>query len=141
MDILADVRISTGSGETELLEKTFLFLIKLMAYRNQLRMNHWQTTSYSEHKLTDDAIETLTESIDAIGETALGTLGRPQINTTTTNISDINIVSTKTVLETVCSDVKEMLAEYKVTEYEGIIALLGELDAGINKYKFLSTLE
>lgn len=140
MDILADIRVSVSEGNDALREKTFLFLIKLMAYRNQLRMNHWQTTSYAEHNLTDDLMCALAESIDSIGEATLGALGRPQINTTNTIISDINIVGTRAVIETLDSDVAEMLAEYKVTEYEGTIALLGELDAVCKKFKFLITL-
>lgn len=140
MDILADFRVSVSTGDEGLKEKTFEFLIKLMAYRNQLRMNHWQTTSYSEHKWTDHLIEDLTESIDSIGEITLGALGRPQINSTNTIITDIAIAGSKAVLESICSDVKEMLAEYKVTEYEGTIALLGELDSTIQKYKYLETL-
>jgi DNA-binding ferritin-like protein len=141
MDILADFRISTQHGDNELREKTFLFLIKLMAYRNQLRMNHWQTTSYAEHKWTDKFMGDLTEFIDTIGEYALGALGRPQINTTSTNISDINIVGSKAVLDAIEEDVQEMLAEYKITEFEGMVAVLGELDSSVKKFKFLSTLE
>lgn len=141
MDILADFRISTQQGDNELREKTFLFLIKLMAYRNQLRMNHWQTTSYAEHKWTDKFMEDLTGFIDTIGEYALGALGRPQINTTSTNISDINIVGSKAVLDAIEVDVQEMLAEYKITEFEGMVAVLGELDSSVKKFKFLSTLE
>lgn len=141
MDILADFRISTQHGDNELREKTFLFLIKLMAYRNQLRMNHWQTTSYAEHKWTDNFMEGLAGFIDTIGEYALGALGRPQINTTSTNISDINIVGSKAVLDAIEIDVQEMLAEYKITEFEGMVAVLGELDSSVKKFKFLSTLE
>ena len=141
MDVLADLRVSFSEGDTDLREKTFLFLIKLMAYRNQMRMNHWQTTSFAEHKLTDEVAGALADYTDSIGEATLGAMGRPQINTTTMNLSDINIVGTKAVLDTLCSDVKEMLAEYKVTEYEGTIALLGELDALVQKFKYLSTLE
>lgn len=141
MDILADFRISTESGDVALREKTFLFLIKLMAYRNQLRMNHWQTTSYAEHKMTDGLMEELTSYIDQIGEATLGAMGRPQINTTSTNISDINIVGSKAVIDALEADVQEMIAEYKVTEYEGHVSLLGELDAVVKKFKFLSTLE
>jgi len=137
MDILVGIPVNK---EEELREKTFYFLIKIMGYRNQLRMNHWQTTSYSEHKWTDKLINKLTKSIDGIGETALGTLGRPKITTVSTNISDNAIASSDWILEGLNNDVKEMLVEFKVTEYEGIISLLGELDSVIEQYKYLSTL-
>ena len=140
MDILADFRVSVSNGDEALKEKTFLFLIKLMGYANQLRFNHWQTTSYAEHKMTDGLMSDITGYVDSIGEATLGAMGRPQINTTTLNISDMSLVGTKAVLDTLCSDVKEMLAEYKVTEYEGHVSLLGELDAIVQKYKYLQTL-
>ena len=122
-------------------EKTFDFLLNLMSYRDQLRMNHWQTTSYAEHKMTDGLIGELTDYIDSIGEATLGAFGRPTITTKSCSISDINMFPSKKVLEKAEADVHEMLAEYKVTEHEGIIALLGELEAIVQKFKYLSTLE
>lgn len=122
-------------------DQTFIFLIKLMGYRNQLRMNHWQTTSYAEHKMTDDLMGTLTEYIDKIGESALGTFGRPKINTISTNVSDISIVTSEYIIKCIDSDVKEMIDLYKETEYEGIFATLGELDADVKKFLFLCTLD
>ncbi|MFW6310999.1 MAG: DUF5856 family protein [Nanoarchaeota archaeon] len=141
MDIVSNLSLGKREGENSLIDKSFFFLIKLMGYRNQLRMNHWQTLSYAEHKMTDKLIDALTKYTDSIGEVVLGTLGRPQISTISTNISDIKIVSTNNILERLDIDVKEMLAEYKITEYESVIALLGELDATVKKFKYLSTLE
>jgi hypothetical protein len=104
-------------------------------------MNHWQTKSYAEHKLTDDIMDSLAGFIDGIGEAALGSFGRPKINTMSTNISDISIASTDYVLKCLNTDVLNMIELYKETEYEGIFALLGELDADVKKFLFLSTLD
>ena len=141
MDFISDMRMQVSGSENPLREKTFAFLLKLMENRDQLRMNHWQTTSYAEHKWTDNLMGDLTDYIDSIGEATLGALGRPTINTSSCSISDINMCPSKKVLEKLESDVKEMLEEYKITEHEGIVALLGELDAIVQKFKFLSTLE
>lgn len=126
---------------SSLQEKTFDFLLNLMEYRDQLRMNHWQTTSYAEHKWTDKLIGNLTDFVDSIGESALGVFGRPTITTKSCSVSDINMCPSKKVLEKMEADVHEMLAEFKVTEHEGIVAQLGELEATVQKYKYLSTLE
>jgi hypothetical protein len=40
--------------------------MKLMGYRDQLRMNHWQTFTYSEHKMTDELMEEIEEKVDEI---------------------------------------------------------------------------
>jgi DNA-binding ferritin-like protein len=121
-------------------DKIFNFLIKLMGYRNQLRMNHWQTTKYSEHKLTDDIIETLDEMVDSIGETSLGAFGRPRVNTISTNISDIGIATTDYIIGCLDKNTKEMISLFKETEHEGLLALLGELDANIKKFIYLNSL-
>lgn len=136
-DIIVGIAIESGS----LQDQTFIFLVKLMGYRNQLRMNHWQTKSYAEHKMTDKLIDSLTDFIDEIGEAALGTFGRPKINTVSSNISDISIASTDYILKCLNTDVMNMIELYKETEYEGIFALLGELDADVKKFIYLSTLE
>jgi DNA-binding ferritin-like protein len=129
------------NSNSSLSEKTFDFLICMMGCRDQLRMNHWQTKSYAEHKMTDDLMGDLSEYIDELGEAALGEFGRPTITSTHNMITDMGITSTKSVLEKLCSGTRELIAEYKITEIEGILAILGELDADLKKYKFLSTLE
>ena len=122
-------------------EKTFIFLIKIMGYRDQLRINHWQTTSYAEHKWTDKMIGELDSLIDSMGEYALGVFERPQIQTTNNSITDINLRNSKSILDCVEKETLDLLQEYKITEMEGMIALLGEFDIIIKKYKYLSTLE
>ncbi len=141
MDLLADLRAQVSGSDNPLREKTFSYLIHLMGCRDQLRINHWQTTSYAEHNMTDGFIGSISGYVDSIGEATLGALGRPTITSQSNLISDINMVSSKAIIDKVQDLTSEMLAEYKVTENEGIIALLGDFDADIKKFKFLATLE
>ena len=127
--------------EYPLRDKTFDFLIHLMKCRDQLRINHWQTTAYSEHKTTDKLIGDLTDYIDSIGETALGYFGRPQITSTANNITDIQLMPSQQIISTLEYITNEMLNLFKDTEYEGITALLGELISDIQKRKYLLTLK
>jgi DNA-binding ferritin-like protein len=138
MDILSMSRIQPNE---DLKEKTFMFLVKMMGFRNQLRMNHWQTTSYAEHKMTDELLGVMDSNIDMVGEVALGLFERPQINTVSTNLSDIRIASSKFVLEEICKELQCLVEEYKVTSHEGMVTVLGDFCAEINKFKYLSTLE
>ena len=138
MDILSMSHIALNNG---LSENTFMFLVKMMGFRNQIRMNHWQTTSYAEHKMTDELLGVMDSNIDTIGEVALGIFERPQINTVSTNISDIRISSSKFVLDEICKELQNLIEEYKVTSHEGMITVLGDFCAKINKFKYLSTLE
>lgn len=138
---MEDILVGISFQSESLQDKTFCFLMKLMGYRNQMRMNHWQTRSFAEHKLTDDIISSFSDYTDKIGENALGVFGRPKINTMSTNIADIAIASTDYILSCAEKDVKELLCLYKETDHEGIVNLLGELDSDIQKFKYLSTLD
>ena len=142
MDIISAFQIKpTNQGGNELKDKTFDFIVKLLGCRNQLRINHWQTTSYAEHKMLDDLIGAVDSNTDLIAEAALGLFERPQINTMSTNISDMRIASTKFVLDEMCEELCHLIEEYKVTQFEGMITLLGDFCADLNKFKYLSTLE
>ena len=103
----------TKEGAQDISLKTFYFLIKLMGLSNQLRINHWQTKSFAEHKLTDTMICSVNGFVDIIGEIALGIHDRPNLNTVSNNVSDIAIVSTDTIISQLDSLVVEMLEEYK----------------------------
>ncbi len=47
--------------------------------RNQVKLYHWQTRSYSRHKATDEAVERLDEHIDKYVEVYAGKYGRPRL--------------------------------------------------------------
>jgi hypothetical protein len=138
---MEDILIGIDVEQRSVLDKTFCFLIKLMGYRNQIKMNHWQTKLYSEHKMTDDLVKTLDDNIDKIAETVIGAYGRPKINTISTDIGDIAIVSSMFVLNCISKDLLELINCYKTLNQEGILAALGDLDGEIKKFVFLSTLD
>jgi hypothetical protein len=50
--------------------------------RDQVKMYHWQTKSFAEHKATDDLVATLDTNIDKFVEIYMGRYGRPLIKKT-----------------------------------------------------------
>lgn len=48
----------------------------ILAFQNQLKVFHWQTFSYAEHKALGKAYETLEELFDKLIETQLGKYGK-----------------------------------------------------------------
>jgi DNA-binding ferritin-like protein len=48
----------------------------LLTILNQIKVFHWQTSSFSEHKALDQIYEELGDSIDEFVETYQGTFGR-----------------------------------------------------------------
>jgi DNA-binding ferritin-like protein len=49
---------------------------KLLTFQNQIKILHWQTTSFSEHKALDGIYEDLEASIDEFVEKFMGKYGR-----------------------------------------------------------------
>jgi len=49
--------------------------------REQIKLYHWQTKSFAQHKATDDLIKSLDENIDTYVETYMGKYGRPKMST------------------------------------------------------------
>jgi DNA-binding ferritin-like protein len=51
----------------------------LLTIRNQIKVYHWQTKSFSRHKGTDELVTKLDEGIDEFVETYMGKYGRPKV--------------------------------------------------------------
>lgn len=60
------------------MEQGETILTNLLAYQNQLRIFHWQTKSYSQHKSFGNAYEALDDKIDSFLEVFFGKYGRIQ---------------------------------------------------------------
>jgi hypothetical protein len=60
--------------------------------RDQIKLYHWQTLSYSRHKATDNVIEKLDALIDSFAEVYFGSYGRPKLTnkTNTVLLSNLN---------------------------------------------------
>ena len=121
-------------------DKIFSYLLKLQQHAAQLRMNHWQTESFAEHKATDGFIGAIYDFVDSLAESSMGEFGRPRISTVNLSVSDMSTTSTKWVLENIKEETLEILSELKVTEYEGLLALVGDFDAELKKVMYLITL-
>jgi hypothetical protein len=50
--------------------------------RDQVKLYHWQTKSFAEHKSTDDLIGKLDTNIDTFVEVYMGRYGRPHMKRT-----------------------------------------------------------
>jgi len=48
-----------------------------LVMRNQLKIYHWQTHSFSRHKASDELIDKIDDNIDSFVEVYIGKYGRP----------------------------------------------------------------
>lgn len=51
----------------------------LLTIRNQVKLYHWQTKSFADHKATDDLTAALDTAIDTFVEVYMGKYGRPKV--------------------------------------------------------------
>lgn len=59
--------------------------------REQIKLYHWQTTTYSRHKATDEVLGKLDSLIDRYVEVYIGKYGRPRLTTGTNTTKLINM--------------------------------------------------
>jgi hypothetical protein len=62
--------------------------------REQIKLYHWQTKSYSRHKATDEVIGKLDENIDQFVEVWMGKYGRPRMTPRTNTVKVSNMTET-----------------------------------------------
>lgn len=62
-----------------------------LTMREQIKVYHWQTKSYSRHKATDGVISSLDESIDKYVEVYMGKYNRPHMSSRNNTIKLQNL--------------------------------------------------
>jgi len=76
----ADVTMSGGKVLRE--ARNWNMVGVLFNIREQIKLYHWQTSSFAQHKTTDDLVKSLDTNIDAFVEAYMGTYGRPSAGKT-----------------------------------------------------------
>ncbi len=122
------------------MEKVIVNLVKL---QNQLRVLHWQTDSYAQHKAFGKAYESLDELIDSLVEVHQGKYGKIMYSTPLSvdlvNIDEISI-----------DEVLTEVTDYLSAEFGGMVDAAKDTDClnirdsilqELNQLKYLLTLK
>ena len=122
------------------MEKPVINLLKL---QNQLRILHWQTDSYAEHKTFGKAYDVLDGLIDELVEVYQGKHGKLKYTTPV----ELNLVNYD---EISVMDVLDQFCEYLTVTFTSIVDPSNDTDllnvrdtilAEINRLKYLLTLK
>lgn len=116
---------------------------KLLTYQNQVKIQHWQTTSYSEHKSLGDLYDSLADSIDEFIETFMGKYGRiisqTNFNLVLENYKNLGPMSLMNDMENyLVNELPTMLDSKKDTD---LLNIRDEILGSVNKTKYLLTLK
>lgn len=118
-------------------------IVNLLKIQNQLRILHWQTTSYAAHKALGKAYEDLNDLIDNLVETHQGKHGRIMFETPI----DLGLVNQN---EIELEDILIQLNDYLTSTFSEIhdsvkdtdcLNIRDEILAVINKLRYLLTLK
>jgi Family of unknown function (DUF5856) len=117
-------------------------LITLLQIQNQVRILHWQTTSYGRHKAYGKVYEKLDELIDEFVETCMGKHGRfefgKEANIQLFNLKALEINS---FLSTATEFLMGFNKEFKPEEDSDLLNIRDTILGEINKLKYLLTLK
>ena len=112
----------------------------LIQLQQQLRVFHWQTTSFSQHKAFGKAYEALDDQIDEFVETYMGRFGKAR-PTVTYSIQLKSLTSdevVKEVIESYISYFNSMNDE--IPEATDLLNIRDTMLGELNKLKYLLTL-
>ncbi len=111
--------------------------------REQIKVYHWQTKSYSRHKATDGVVDALDESIDKYVEVYMGKYGRPRL-TARTNTIKIQNLSEASVVRFIKSCIAQLtgplIKGLKPERDSDLINLRDEMLGELNQLLYLFTL-
>lgn len=110
--------------------------------REQIKLYHWQTKSYSRHKATDAVIDALDASIDKYVEVYMGKYGRMKMTSgnATSHVSNLSETSIIKFIKKCITYLNTNLVK-KLKEYDtDLVNIRDEMLAELNQLLYLFTL-
>ena len=104
--------------------------------REQIKLYHWQTKSYSRHKATDSVIDSLDESIDKYVEVMLGEDGS-RLQFSSLKCIPTREVTTTKQMKKLADDMKRYL-EINVTRPD-LLNIRDDIINDLNQFLYLLT--
>ena len=117
-------------------------LENMMKMQQQVKMLHWQTTSYSQHQAFGGVYDALDDLIDNFVEVCMGKHGRPRLTNGVLNIEiiDIDEMSIDDYVIS-CVDFLVSLNDVYESTDSDLLNIRDEMMAEFNKLKYLLTLK
>jgi len=113
---------------------------KFLTLQNQLRIHHWQTPSFAEHKALGKAYEALDGLIDSFVETHMGKYGKDTEQHRTIELHGYETSHPMPVLNYFENYLKNELPEELSEEDTDLLNIRDEMLSVVNTTKYLLTL-
>ena len=118
------------------------YIKNLLTILNQLKVYHWQTTSYAQHKALGKAYDNLSELIDQFIEVYMGKYGRIEAASGSTTIDLFN--TDQLPVDGFVNNAVDYLITLEIPDKNSDTDLMNirdEMLAELNRLKYLLTLE
>ena len=111
--------------------------------REQIKLYHWQTHSFAEHKATDDLLDSLDKVIDEYVEVYMGKYGRPKMvaRNSTTHIKNMTKKNMIAFIKACISYLEGPLIKHLKSSDTDLINLRDEMLSDLHKVQYLFTLQ
>lgn len=112
-----------------------------LSVRNQLKIYHWQTSSFARHKASDNLVDIMTKTMDKFIETMQGTYGK-RLKIPTDNrciMDDQNDSSIVEVLDTFKRWLINILPTYLNSDDTDLLNMRDEILGSVNQTLYLFT--
>jgi hypothetical protein len=114
----------------------------LMMAQNQMKIFHWQTLSYAQHKAFGKIYDNLSDLIDDFVEVCMGKHGRPQFNSEfNLTMYDSQSINVDEYITTVIEFLISLDDVYDSRIDSDLLNIRDEIMAQFSKLKYLLTLQ
>jgi len=114
----------------------------MLILRNQVKLYHWQTMSFSRHKATDDLVTSLDTNIDKFTEAYMGRYGRPKMTASTGKIQiyDVNDKRAPQLMKEAVQWLTKSLPKLLSKDDTDLLNIRDEILGDIHQARYLFTL-
>ena len=117
-------------------------IVNLLAAQNQMKIFHWQTDSYAQHKAFDKVYKNLSNLIDDFVEVCMGKHGRPDFGGEfNIPLFDFKSINVNDYITSVIEFLLSLNAVYQPELDSDILNIRDEILAEFDRLKYLLTLK
>jgi hypothetical protein len=131
--------LGSGRTKTRKAKKGGEIVSMFFNIRDQVKLYHWQTKSFAEHKATDDLVGTLDTNIDKFVESYMGRYGRPYIKKTLP-VKNLTVTGIRTFISKSDEWLAKKLPRMLKRGDSDLLNIRDEILADLNQVKYLFTL-
>jgi hypothetical protein len=114
-----------------------------MNFQQQMKILHWQTTSFARHNAYGGIYDSIDDLLDKFAEICMGKYGRIELNDEISQLELKNMkdLSINSYLNEFCDFLVDLTDEFDNKKDTDVLTIRDEILSEVNKLKYLLTLK